>query len=948
MSLKKFKIYSSSAGSGKTYTLTREYLKLALGQVDPHYFRHILAITFTNDAANEMKERILGTLRAFAFPDLMQEKELKRAKGLLTEIATELGEKEEIISRRAEKVFHKIIYNYTDFAISTIDKFVNKVVSAFTKELEIPYNYEVDLETDQLLQNAVDRVIDKVGRESKENLSDFLVEWVSNKTREGKNWNRVSDELAEFAKQLMNENAYPYIDQLKALSISDYQILYDQMTGFMESVEQEINNTARKAYDLIQKKKVEDQFWGGSRGSVSVYFNKHREEAQIEKAFLNVNYIVKALEEDIWYTSKKPIAEIDEIKDDLKKAILKIEQIKEEKIAIYALVEAVLKNIFKMALVQEIDTELQEVKRENNTIHISDTNKKIAEIVSTEPVPYIYERVGEKYNHILIDEFQDTSVLQWQNLLPMIENNLAEAHFNLIVGDAKQAIYRWRGGEMEQLVYLYKNMVESLVKIAGDPSPFLEERYENILRNHWPAELGYNFRSFKEIIEFNNDFFSSLVNESDFGQKNSLFRLIYDQTAVQQIPEKHQQGGKVEIRFIQKGSNYQVNMLQETLDLVRELMEEGVAPGEIAILVRSNKNGKELANFLKENQVKVISQDSLLLSSDEKVRFLLAFLKVFHKPDDKLAKSEALYLFYKVVKNEIPPPWLLNEISEIINQPLSAFYEKISSEGYKVNFSRFQELSIYELSEKLIGIFHLLDNQNRLEYIFRFLDILLQFNLQKNSTLSDFLEYWEINHKKLSINSPKEKDAIVITSIHRSKGLEFPVVLLPFADWPFENHRGTPIWVQTGGLHSCFQLPGNEKELKVALLMETEKKMGNTPFAGIYSSETQKTFIENVNLLYVAFTRAVQRLYILPKLGNFDNSSDQKNISYLIFLYLLQKNYWNPEQLRYVLYKGAPIEKTPKKQAQEEFFYVDEFISTDVHKRLKIKKRKGNKTVQSE
>ncbi|MCU0447117.1 MAG: UvrD-helicase domain-containing protein [Microscillaceae bacterium] len=945
MTEQKFKIYSSSAGSGKTYTLTKEYLKLALQTDNPHYFKNILAITFTNDAANEMKVRIVNSLKGFAFPESLSEKEKNRSEDFLQVIANELNLDKEKVRTRATKTFAKILYNYADFSVSTIDKFVNKVTGAFTRELEIPYNYEVDLDTDQMLQNAVDRVLEKVGRENKERLSEFVIDWVNQKAEEGKNWGRVGTELADFASQLMNESAYPFINQLKVLSIEDYKVLNQFLKNDLENIELKINKLARQGYSLILSSHIPiKDFHYGEKG-IPGYFKNHFEK--FKETFLKSypNYAKDAIEKDKWYGAKSASATmIDAIKDELRNIIEEIEEFKQTNQSRYLIKDAILPHLYKLALIQEIEGELAEVKRENNSIHISDTNKKIAEIIAHEPVPYIYERVGEKYHHILIDEFQDTSVLQWQNLLPLVENGLSEGFFNLIVGDAKQAIYRWRGGEMEQLVYLYKKEIENLVGFNPD-SEYLAERYETIARNTLPVQLSYNFRSTQEVIDFNNDFFRTLV-ETDFGKKYPLLEKVYE-TFEQKVPDKPKTGGQVEIEFLEKSDIYREETHQKVLDLIQKLQAEGWKLGDIAVLTRSNQPGRDLANYLKEQGIEVVSQDSLTLISDEKVRFLAAFLKVIHRPEDKLAKSEALYLFYKVVKNEIPNPQTNQEIQQILNKSIIAFYEKLNQEGYPVNYTKLNSLNLYEIVEKLINIFKLMQSQAKLEFVFRFLDVILQFNLQKQSSLGDFLEYWEEKKGSLSINATPNPNAVTVTSIHKSKGLEYPIVILPFADWSFTPRNTSTMWVdisteQLNFISASPPFVGMEKILPVGLV-NMNKNLEHTSIGDQYLAEMEKIFIENVNMLYVAFTRPVYRLYIFSKMADFTKDGGQKNINYLIYLYLLYKNEWEESQSVYPLKDSGNQVHSEAKAGDEDIFYIEDFVSTEFNKKIKRKGKKAKK-----
>jgi ATP-dependent exoDNAse (exonuclease V) beta subunit len=943
MTEKKFKIYSSSAGSGKTYTLTKEYLKLALQNDNPHYFKTILAITFTNDAANEMKVRIVNTLRHFAYLDQVSAKERKNAESLLNVIAEELRERPAKIQERARKVFMKILYNYADFSVSTIDKFVNKVTSAFTRELEIPYNYEVDLDTEQLLQNAIDRVLEKVGRENKEKLSDFVVDWVTQKAEEGKNWSKVAEDLAEFAKNLMNENAYIFLAQLRELAMEDFKVIARHLADFQVDLEKKIKNWAKEAQGLIDGQGLEDKDFSYGKNGIAGYFRKFIDKKfEIPEKF-NAN-IRKMIEQDKWASDKKGNPKIDLIKNQLADFIEKTEKNLEKYGGIFELIDNLRPNLYKLALIQEIEAELADVKRENNSIHISDTNKKIAEIISTEPVPYIYERVGEKYHHILIDEFQDTSLLQWQNLLPLVENNLSEGHFNLIVGDSKQAIYRWRGGEMEQLVYLYKNKIEDLVEMSAESSPFTAERYEMLQLNHLPAQLNYNYRSTAEVIEFNNTFFKTIV-ESDFGAIYPLLPQIYDEDFAQKIPENARKtGGHVEIEFLGKGDLYQEQTHQKILETIDKLTTQGYAWRDIAILTRGNLQGSQIANLLKDNKIDVISQDSLTLISDDKVRFLVAMLKVIHRPEDRLSKSEALYLFYKVVKGIIPDPHTNQAIKDIIGQSIIAFYARISAEGYPIHYPKLQAMNLYELIEKLIGIFRLLHNQPKLDYLFRFLDVILQFNLQKDATLGDFLEYWEERKNNLSINSPKDQNAVTVTTIHKSKGLEYPIVIFPFVDFLFTPKKGATMWVHLEDEVFNFYQDETLKILQTALV-SINKKLENTPVADQYIAEMQKNFIESLNLLYVAFTRAVQGLYIFTKNEDFERHNDPKKagpttVNFLLFLYLLNVNKWESGQTKFVLAESTQAQNQHSLHSEEEVFLIEEFITTEVHKKLRRRGRK--------
>ncbi|EAY28250.1 UvrD-helicase domain-containing protein [Microscilla marina] len=922
-----FKIYSSSAGSGKTYTLTREYLKLALQGDQPHYFKYILAITFTNDAANEMKARIVNALQGFAQPDTLDDKARKGSDQLLFGIAEELGVAPEKLRTRAQKVFVKIIYNYSDFAVSTIDRFVNKITTAFTQELDIPYNYDVDLDTDKLLETAIDRVLAKVGRETKENLSNILVDWAEKKAEEGKNWAQIAPELADFSKDLMNERSYNYLNQLKKLTVDDFQIIKEELFNYKKNLKSQIVTIAEQGLSLMQAQGVGvNDFFQKAKG-VGGYFQKLAQGKDLEKPANS--YVMQALNNNKWYSGKAQPG-IDAIAPSLAQDIAHLRNLK----SIYLLVSLITPHIYKMALIHEVESELEELKIENNSIHISDTNKKIAEIISNEPVPFIYERVGEKYNHILIDEFQDTSVLQWQNLLPLVENNLAEHNFNLIVGDAKQAIYRWRGGEMEQLVHLYKNNIGALLQpslMQENTFNLLRDRYATLHQNHLAAQLKHNYRSTREVIEFNNSFFRDLVDM--YRHEFPLLDQIYDEDFEQAIPEQNTKtGGHVEIQFVNKDT-YHTDTLEYILVTISTALNQGFAKKDIAVLTRSNGSGQEIAVFLKSKGFPVISQTSLLLASDDKVHFIIAFLKLIKNPHDRLLRSEVLYLFYRVIKRITPDDMINNVIKSLITKPIAEFFEHIQGEGYDISQGMLQQLGVYELVEKLIEVFGLFEHQNRLEYLFRFLDLVIEFNLQKNTTLTDFLEYWEDKKDVVSVNTPKDQDAITITTIHKSKGLEYSVVILPFAEWEYTPKRNSTMWINLPREEFTFKHSSNYLSTSI---VQVSSKLAETLVADQYHDEIEKTFIENVNLLYVAFTRAVDRLYIFTRLENFASKKPPKRVSTLMHQYLLNRQFWEEGNATYPIEMGEPkAQGEATEEDEDKYFYIDELISTDIHKRVK-------------
>jgi ATP-dependent exoDNAse (exonuclease V) beta subunit len=967
-----FKIYSSSAGSGKTYHLTKEYLKLALHTPNPDYYRSILAITFTNDAAAEMKDRILAALRNFN-DNTLREKDKTKSEQLLDYITADLQEEypeeqlnKEEVRRRAAALFRQILYNYSDFSVSTIDSFVNKIVQAFTRELNIPHNFEVDLDSNTLLSTAVSLLLDKVSDQKDDLLSETLEQYALEKAREGKSWTMLPDDLMDFAKNLLNEQVYEAVTDLQQLTLEDFRTVRQQLKQVVQDVEAAVKEAATQALIIIQHAGLSPaDFYQSTRGLYS-YFNTLTRAVDLN---YGNNYARQTIEDDKWYAGKISTAtkaQIDGLKPELTDLYQQIEHIKEQYAETFTLIQAIVPHLYKVSVLNELEKCLQEIKRDKNTVHISEFNKRIIDIVLQEPVPFIYERLGEKYNHILIDEFQDTSVLQWNNLLPLVDNALASGHFSMVVGDAKQAIYRWRGGEMEQILHLYKRTTENLYRNRRH-GHLIEERYQTVDHALDPAGLNTNYRSRAEIIDFNNELFTYISQgHKGFG----MFTAIYDESFQQQVPVgSDKRGGHIQMMFTHpEDTNHKYNLNncsrtkelydgytrpeilsydESTLNMVLQLVKEALAEGyqlqDMAVLCRTNSKSKLIANFLKERKFDIISQDSLSLQFAEVINLIISMFRVFNRPNDTLAKSEALYLVCKVALETIPDVGMTQTIAAIANEPDSQpFFEQMRVFGFDVQERETGNLSIYELTEKLIRIFSLLDKNNESEYLFRFLDLVLEYSLKHSNNLNNFLSYWDVQKEKLSINTPKNRNAITITSIHKSKGLAYPIVIIPFADWSTEPMNRSLMWSQ---LPPEVSVTGKLRSVAVNISSKLEK----TILAEQYSTEVEKTFIENLNMLYVALTRPIDRLYLI---GNSKDLVEEKkaaralegparNVSHLLYRYLVYKELWEPGQFCYQLAKGS-TQQTHAADADSNTYHLDHLTATDWEQRLKIKQHANN------
>ncbi len=939
--MSKFNIYSSSAGSGKTFTLTKEYLKLALGSDKAYYYKRILAITFTNDAASEMKDRILSALKEMADRENFTEKSKFWAMFLM--IVDDLKLPPDMIQERAAAMFSHIIQEYSDFAVKTIDSFVNQLVSAFTEDLGLPYNYEIVLDSNRVMTEAIERLIEKAGVDEHQDITRILERFISEKVSDGQTWNFVTDELAKFGNHLINDQFYASLVKLDDLDPKDFWEISNNIYTYLQWFEKSITDLANDGVQFIESQGLSsDDFTQKNKGIGGYFYNMREdfEEEYYRKREKSPNsYHWAAINEDKWYSAKTPTETkflIDLIKADLTGVFNEMQAFKADNLAKYTLLSLLKPNLRKLSLLKKIKKEFDEVLEGKNQVFISEFNRKILKIILSEPVPFIYERIGERYNHLLVDEFQDTSDMQFYNLLPLIENSLANNHFNLIVGDAKQAIYRWRGGKMELIVHLFNGDIEPLMQ-SPLVQEFQMEQFMTISQYITPKTLTTNYRSSREVITFNNDFFAAIIQSRQ--QEFPFLTKVYSDF-LQEIPTDAKTGGHIQIEFLDyvKGENL---MLARTVELIEQALAEGYSQEDIAILCRKNKESAEIANFLTDANFNIISRDSLLLKNSPIVRLLVAFMRVVNQPDNRLAKSEVSYLFYQTILGEIPDNKANDLISAAVDAPqISEFYLLFAKHGFVLDSIGLNKAGIYELTEKIIHIFTLFERTDRKTYLFRFLDVVLNYSLKESNHLQDFLRFWDEkkDSSALSVKSPSEQNAITITTIHRSKGLEYPIVIIPYAHWDIEPNNYTDVWADLERLD--YQEFSYEKDAEIVQLRSAPIKLNNklslTELSGQYTDELQSIFLENLNMLYVAFTRAIDKLYVVSGKNRFQKV---QGVGGLMQEFLEVSELYNPEQNVYEISRGHFIKKVKEQVEDErELIFLPKIVSQDRSNKLRLRR----------
>ncbi|MDR0603987.1 MAG: UvrD-helicase domain-containing protein [Bacteroidales bacterium] len=882
---KSFIVYQASAGAGKTYTLAKEYIKLCLMYYpkDPFLYRKILGITFTNKAVNEMKERIL------LFLELLSSGE---ADSLSKELSEFVDEQE--IPARTKEILHHIHHDYNSFSIYTIDSLFQRIIQSFAIDLKIPVNHQLELDTDSMMSLIIDLLLSKLGYDHA--ITNAIINFSFSNIEDGKNWH-VEKELATVGKEIYNETAIPYLKKLKTIHSEDFVPVITQINEQIVTIENTISNAAKIACNIILENDIQfTDFYQGTNGIGKWFYTVNQKDY---KNLSGNSYVAKAINEDVWYSSScKNKEAIQVIAPILKDCYLIIAETEKK----YRLLKAIRKNIYPVVLLNEIKHIAEDLKRNNKLIHISEANLSIFESIKNEPVPFIYERIGEKYKYIFIDEFQDTSTIQWQNLLPLVTEILSSVLFKeelgkvIIFGDAKQAIYRFRGGNALQFVTLPQIDI-------SEQNPVLKETESILKRNYEKMFLQTNYRSKKEVVMFNNSFFEYVI-KNIYPQLKDIYL-----HAAQKIKEENG-GGAVFLSCLLKSKENKIQYVdfinEEIYRIIQLAQADNYNYDDIVILVRGNDFSAEIArNLLKEN-IPTISKESLLLSKNKEVNFLIACLSYLMNNNDDIAR--VIILDFIVEKQG-----LQNKEDILIHSKHNAHFKRFIQDcQYNFNVNRLCEQNLYERVEQLLQIFHLTEQEAN-PFILAFLDIVANFLNMGDKIEVQFLDYWEDNKNKFSLSNPKGLNAVTVMTIHQSKGLEFPIVIYPHKK---EDKRRGEKWVNL-----------IEPIGKLSATILKVNDMENTIYNDLYEEEQQLSLMDELNIDYVAFTRAKDRLYFIAKEGDTrgdslrDFLSDNSNC-----VFTLSEN----ETVAYYCFgkpqpKPASISNLPQKEN-----YIKKYISKPI------------------
>lgn len=854
--MSQLQIYNASAGSGKTYTLVKEYLKILLSSDYPDSFKQILAITFTNKAVNEMKQRVVKNLYAFASEEI-----LSRPSPLFGQISEELKLAPVTVHQRAKSTLKKILFNYAFFDIVTIDKFNHRLLRTFAFDLKLPVNFEVSLDTGLMLEQAVDNLLQQAGED--ELLTKVLIDFALDMADEDKSWD-ITEGLKKTAKMLLEENHAAYLEGFEGYGLAHFYEVRQKTKAYIKELAESAQKTGNQTLKTLHENNLSASDF--SRGTLYYHFQTIA-TGEVSASLYN-NKLEKNIAEGNLYVKNAP-QHIKETINGLQSYLMHQYQVAKNTVYKTLFFQNLLNNLTPLSLLNAVNHEFKAIQKEENSIPIANFNNLIGNAIAQQPAPFIYERLGEKYRHYFIDEFQDTSSLQWQNLIPLISNALAGETLTgkkgslLLVGDAKQAIYRWRGGKAEQFMGLY-----------GPENPFHVEKKTFSLES--------NYRSLDEIIHFNNAFFGFI---SGF-LTDEKYKALYKNGSFQKSNKNP--GGYISIDFFEKDDDETESYCQRVYEIINELEKEEVSLGDICILVRRNEEVATIAHFLAENNIKIVSSEALLIKNNPEICFLENLLHYLQDNSNEVAMAQVLhYLGNKAQPDGAYSFWVDNK---------NAVTTLFANYGFIEN--TFWGLSLFNGVQYAIACF--CSNTGSDAYLQYFLELIFEFSVKSARHLYSFLSFWEEKKSKLSIVAPLANDAVQIMTIHKAKGLEFPVVIYPFANSALYNNQSEKMW-----------LPMDDQtiDLPYGLLNKNKNLLGyNEEVALNYHDYEAKQQLDAFNLLYVAVTRPVEQLYILTRKVALPKESDlPTNFSQLFMAYLIHEGLWQEGINHYGLGQEKPV-----------------------------------------
>ena len=826
-------VYKASAGSGKTFTLTREYMTLVIE--NPRAYRTILAVTFTNKATEEMKLRILSQLYGIAH-------HLSESEGYMIQIQQALPHfSEEQIRKNADEALHLLIHNYNYFRVETIDTFFQSVLRNLARELDLTANLRIGLNDYQVEQQAVDELIESL--ENTDRLLFWIMDYIKENMADDKSWN-VIGQIKKFGENIFKDF---YKDNAEALNqCLEQENFFKDFSAKMRSIKNkaqgQMEEIAATFFDALEEGGFSADDLNLKTKGIWSYFNKLKQGKYNDEDLLNATFC-KCYESPEAWVKKTDVKRGTPIFQCVSETLYPLLRFTEENrpklLRMYKSADLTVRHLNQLRLLGSIDKKVREMNQEANRFLLSDTQTLLHALVQDTDSPFVFEKIGTQLDHVMIDEFQDTSTIQWKNFKVLLEETMSRENAgNLIVGDVKQSIYRWRSGDWRLLNNIERQFAEGTKTLDI-------------------KTLDTNYRSDKNVVDFNNAFFTEAakleaenLQDSNPEEVAQLVNAYAD--VCQKVPSKKINTGLVDIRLL-GGDDTTERMMHQTLDTVRKLEEMGVPYNKMAILVRSNRIIQNIASYFMENSnYPMVSDEAFRLDASQAVCLLVTTLRYLAHPNDEISCAV---------------------IRKYIQVTTEEKAEANSEENGVTNMEAFEQmrdyllqLPLYDLIENLYSFFRMGDvdaMKQQSAYISTFYDQLNAYLAENSSDIESFLAEWDNSIHEKSIHCDAV-DGIRLITIHKSKGLEFDHVIMPFCDWKME--QGGTIW--------CEPQEKPYSDLPLVPVDYGQKQMSKSIYEPDFHHEHLQNVVDNLNLLYVAFTRASHSLFVLGKRGNVSMRSN--------------------------------------------------------------------------
>ncbi len=850
-------IYKASAGSGKTFTLTLYYLWLLFSKENTSdllysernkTYRHILAVTFTNKATGEMKARIIKSLYNLAMGVDDSNTKIYAEELIASKCVKDYQELQE----RSKEILYTLLHDYTGFNVSTIDTFFQRTMRAFIRDIGAQGGYNVELDSDSLAKEAIDRMYLSLSDADKDDaLWKWLLVYDLYQIEKGSKWNSAETEIRSLAKELFKEDYKEWHGNSKGAHLptkSEIEAFNQAMTQEMKEIEEEWSVIIGEGCAILQG--VKDEEMTGMSTSYLKYFTRKYDK------YTSPSPSLLDSDRGKWpHKTNKVSAYAHECFDKLVPCFERLKDFINAKEKRYYTYQTLKKNIFSLGILSDVDSHLRDIIKERNLMLLSDTTNLLSGIINDTETPFIYEKTGVNIHHYMIDEFQDTSNSQWQNFKPLLKESISKGGHNLIVGDVKQSIYRWRNSDWSMLNGL-PNSEESFVRNGAIS-----------------LSMDVNWRSAPNVVSFNNKFFTyAIENLRDRGEENPT--LLEKLTAAYKDNEqkfnskKTENSGYVRVNFEPNGDEYDERILEKLYADIQGMLKKNYSAGKIAILVRWNREASLIAQYLMSEQKEddrkfyVISNEALKIKNSKAVKSIIAIMRYINSPENDVYR---LTMNYELVSSSSAQSGTVLEetISRMREESISDIQERLDVLSTK---------SLYEMCEGIAEMINARNDVDQIPYLQAFQDQILSYMAQNGSALSEFLEWWDTHSKELYISTPETNNAIRILTIHKSKGLEFPTVFIPFCDWSLGN-----------GLDIMWGAPDDEGKETWRFPLPITKELSKSVYAEDYAEEKAMALIDNLNIAYVAFTRAEDNLIIYAQKGGKTALKNQTSINSFMY-----------------------------------------------------------------